>query len=349
MSQLKYEISMLILFENIRSIVRHLLSRWKFILLVAFFFGVGGILYAWFKKPVYTAEMSFVTDTEGKGGLSAYAGIAAQFGIDFGGGNSTLFEGDNLIELLKSRNMIVQTLLESADSKAKGKLLVEYYLQSEGLHDHPKIRNIEFSSFGSMDDRKRDSIIIQCAQNIVKNDLIIQKRDRKLSIIDLSVKSKSEFFAKRFAELLSENVISYYTDYKLKKSRQNVSILERQADSVRRILYSGIGSIAVINDLNVNPARQSLRTNSQLKQVEVQTNAALYTELVKHLELSRLSLRKETPLIQIIDSPMLPLKMKGIGRFYAGVVFAALGGILAILLVLLMHWIRLLKAKNSYG
>jgi hypothetical protein len=283
---------------------------------------------------MYIAKMSFVTDTESKGTFSAYAGIAAQFGLDLGGGNSTLFEGDNLIELLKSKKLLIQTLLTSVNAAADKRLMIDLYLEEVANNDKYTGKNF-FADASVVPDRTKDSILLKVTDDIVTKDLVIFKRDKKLSIIDLEIKSKSEFFSKRFAELLAANAIHYYTDYKTKKSLQNVAILERQTDSVRRILYGNIGEVAAMNDLNVNPARQSIRTGSQRKQVEVQASGALYAELLKNLELSRLSLRKETPLIQIVDTPILPLEKKGIGRLFAGLLFSVIGGGLIIIILLL--------------
>ncbi len=49
------------------------------------------------------------------------------------------------------------------------------------------------------------------------------------------------------------------------------------------------------------------RAPSAKRQVDVQANKAILTELVKQTELAKVTLRKETPLIQIIDRPILPL------------------------------------------
>lgn len=318
------------------SIIRYLLSKWILIITVCIIFGLIGVLYAWLKKPLYVAEMSFVTDTESKGTFGAYAGLAAQFGLDLGGGSSTLFEGDNLIELLKSKKLVMQTLLSPVAKQGDSRLMIDLYLEEVANIDEYAGKNA-FSRPGIIPERKRDSILLKVTESIVTQDLVIAKRDKKLSIIDMQMKSRSEFFSKQFSELLAQNAIRYYTDYKITKSRQNVAILEKQTDSVRRILYGNIGDVASINDLNVNPVRQSIRAGSQRKQVEVQASGALYAELLKNLELSRLSLRKETPLIQIVDTPILPLKKKGIGRLFAGLMFAAVGGGLTILVLLALR------------
>jgi uncharacterized protein involved in exopolysaccharide biosynthesis len=68
----------------------------------------------------------------------------------------------------------------------------------------------------------------------------------------------------------------------------------------------------------------------------VQANTAILTELVKQSELAKVTLRKETPLIQVIDKPILPLKMEKFGKA-KGIV---LGGILAGFLTVLVLIVR---------
>jgi uncharacterized protein involved in exopolysaccharide biosynthesis len=119
-------------------------------------------------------------------------------------------------------------------------------------------------------------------------------------------------------------------------------VLERQTDSIRRALNGAITGVAVANDntFNLNPALNVLRVPSARRQVDVQANTAILTELVKQSELAKVTLRKETPLIQVIDSPILPLKKEKFGKAKG----IALGGILAgflTLLVLIMR--RVLK------
>jgi uncharacterized protein involved in exopolysaccharide biosynthesis len=339
------EITLSELIKRIESALRYLLGRWQIIILAGFLMGLGGILYAWMQKVKYTAVLTFVTETDSKGPVSSYAGIAAQFGIDLGGGSNSLFEGENLIELLRSRSLIVQTLLEPTFNGAEP-LLIEEYLSINSIQENSKSEPINFSGHRINESRYRDSILFSAAENIIKNNLFIGKRDKKLSLIDLQVVSTNELFAKRFAEQLAENAIQYYTDYKVRKARQNVLLLEKQTDSVRSILFGSIHDVAASTDLNVNPIKQSVRTGTQRKQIDVQVNSALYVELIKNLELSRLNLRKETPLIQVIDTPILPLKKKGIGRLYAGLVGGVIGSFLAIFILLLSKWFSSVKRNT---
>ena len=50
------------------------------------------------------------------------------------------------------------------------------------------------------------------------------------------------------------------------------------------------------------------------RQEDLQANTAILNELVKQTELAKVTLSKETPLIQVIDRPILPLPKKHFGK-----------------------------------
>jgi len=141
------------------------------------------------------------------------------------------------------------------------------------------------------------------------------------------------FFQNFFTERLVQTVNDFYVQTKTKKAFQNVQILQRQADSVRAILNSSINGVASAIDAapNANPEMSTLRVTSQKRQIDVQANTAIYSQMVQNLELAKISLRQEIPLIQIIDKPVLPLaknKVKKITAIFIGIilgfVFAAI-------------------------
>src|SRR5690349_12921863 len=118
-------------FANIlRGWWKYFLSKWKILLVAFLLFAITGVLYAWFQKPIYTAELSFSSENTNQGRLGGYAGLAAQFGLDLSGGGGSLFEGDNLIELLRSRLLVEKTLLTSIPINGKTDLLVNYYIKA---------------------------------------------------------------------------------------------------------------------------------------------------------------------------------------------------------------------------
>lgn len=327
--------------EDFKKIIRgwivYLKSIVIWVILAGIIAGCCGIYYASKQKPVYTAQLTFASDISDPG-INAYSNIASQFGLNMGGGES-IFEGDNLMELLRSRLLVQKTFLSPVVINGKTELLVDYYIDSRDMRSQwksdPVLSKIAFSASPQPPDRKRDSIMKVFYGSIVNGAFTIDRVDRRLNILSATLQDNDELFAKLFIERLVNNAIQYYTDFKVGKARQNVAILEKQTDSVYNLVSGNIVSIASENDLNINPLRQLPRANVQKRGIDVQVNTALYGELVKNLELSRMALRRETPLIQIIDSPTLPLDKKKMGRLKATVLFGFIGGSLALLFFIL--------------
>ena len=335
------EISLKELIEKAKEWYSYLLSQWKIILLAGVVGASIGLTYSLISKPVYTATLSFVVEDEksGSGGLGSALGLASSLGLDMGGGSSSMFSGSNLIEFFKSRKMVEQTLLTPVLVEGKRISLAEMYIQNkkwrEKWEGKPKFANLQFlpNTDRAQFTRDQDSILGGMYSSLAKSSLLVSQKDKKISIISIDMKSESELFAKYFTEALAKNVSDFYVVTKSKKARLNMAILEKQTDSIRRELNGAITGVAAANDntFGLNPALNVRRAPSARRQVDVQANTAILTELVKQTELAKVTLRKETPLIQIIDKPILPLAKERFGKA-KGIL---MGGILAGFLVVM--------------
>jgi LPS O-antigen subunit length determinant protein (WzzB/FepE family) len=340
------EISMKEIILKFRAALRYLKAKMMIILIFAIIGAALGLALSILKKPVYSAVSTFVLDEGSKGGgLGQYAGLASLAGIDIGGmggGSNGIFDGDNILELYKSRFMIEKTLLSEVNIDGKKQLLINRYIDFNELRarwkDKEHIDNISFTGNPENFNRTQDSIITNIVELFNKKLLTVDKLDKKLSIIKVEVSSKDELFAKSFNNKLVETVNDFYSQTKTKKSNQNIKILQHQVDSVRSVLNSSINGVASAIDAapNANPALFILKVPSQKKQVDVQASTAIYAEMVKNLEISRMSLRQETPLIQIIDQPVLPLKKNYLGKF-TGILTGAFLGAFIIAFILLIN------------
>ncbi|MFC0514815.1 Wzz/FepE/Etk N-terminal domain-containing protein [Mucilaginibacter angelicae] len=347
------EISIKDFIGKIHSTSSYLKSKWVIILSISILGAAIGLAYSIFKKPLYTASSTFVLDDGNKsGGISQYAGLAAMAGIDLGGGSGSggIFQGDNILELYKSRLMIEKTLLSESVFNGKKQLLIDRYIEFNKLRDYWKkeenINSISFTGNPNNFSRTQDSIITAFVILFNKQILTVSKPDKKISIIRVDVTSKDELFARNFDLKLVETVNQFYLQTKTKKSNQNIQILQHQADSVRSVLNSSIYGVASAIDAapNANPSLQILKAPSQRKQVDVQASTAIYSEMVKNLELSKMSLRQETPLIQTIDVPVLPLTVTKTGKIAAAIIGLFLGALITSLFLISKKIIKKISA-----
>lgn len=334
------EISLKELLAKIREWIDYLLLQKKIIVLAGIIGAILGLTYSFIKKPVYTATLTFaLEDEKGAGGLGGALGLASSFGLDLGGSGGGIFSSSNLTELFKSRSMVEKTLLSPVNVDGKIISLAEMYIQNNEWRkkwdDKPKYSSIQFLPNANRKDftRDQDSIIGLMYVNLSKSGLSVAQKDKKISIINIDVSSTNELFSKYFCEALAKEVGQFYIETKSKKARMNMAILERQVDSVRGELNGAITGVAVANDntFNLNPALNVRRTPSARRQVDVQANTAILTELVKQSELAKVTLRKEIPLIQVIDRPILPLHKERLGKAKGILIGGFLFGFLMIL------------------
>jgi uncharacterized protein involved in exopolysaccharide biosynthesis len=346
------EISLKELIQKIQEWIAYLKTQWKLIIGIAALGGIIGFVYASFQKPNYLATTTFVLEEDKGGGMGGAMGLASSFGFDLGGGGGGLFTSSNIIELMKSRLVVEKTLLNPVQVAGKEISLADYYIQinelNAGWAKKPALANI---SFPANADRtkfslEQDSILYGISAGLTKNNLVIAQKDKKVSIISLTVKTQNELFSKLFCEQLLKETSDFYIETKSKKSRMNVDILQHQADSIRAELNGAIIGVATASDnvYNLNPALNVKRTPSTRRQVDVQANTAILTQLVAQLELSKVSLRKETPLVQLIDRPILPLEKDKVGRLKLLILGGFLGGFITVLYLVIGQLYRKMVA-----
>lgn len=321
--------------QNFSGWISYFISQWK-ILLLAGLLGLGlGALVSIFKKPVFVATTSFVLEDGDSGGMGNMSGLASLVGVNLGsmGGTSGLFQGDNIMELYRSERMLDEALLSPFD---ENQLLIDRFIGFEEIDkkwaSKVDIASMDFSIPRESFTVAQDSVVKEVAKLIRENQLSVSKPDRKLTIIQVTVSSKDEAYAKAFNEHLVENVNEFYRETKTKKTSENLAILQSQADSVRKILDESIGAYASATDRvpNANPLLSSATIETKKRQIDVQATGAVYEEVVKNLEIAKVNHRNNSPLIQIIDSPRFPLERSEI-RLVKGMVYGcAILGMLAI-------------------
>lgn len=334
---------------KIKGQIAYLKSKWLLIILVAFLGSVIGYLYASGEKKIYTATFSFALEDEKGGGGGSFNGLASQFGFDLGGSAGGAFSGPNLIELMKSRTLVVKALLTPVTANSREISLAEYYITFNGLRKGwekvPEYQGIQF--LPNADQQKftlaQNKIIGMIYTQVINPKILsVAQKDKKVSIIYIDVSSTNELFAKYFTESLVSVVSDFYIDTKSKKAKINVAILQSQADSIRSELSASMYGAASANDntFNLNPAFNVKRVTSSRKQIDVQANTAMLSQIVQNLEMAKVSLRKETPLIQPIDTPILPLPFENANKIKLMMTGGIVAGILMIVFLIARRWWR---------
>ena len=275
-------------------------------------FGILGLVYSSFKKVSFEANLTFVVDDsqDSKNPLGSVAGLANQFGFNIGGGSNGTFSQSNIKEIILSRRVVQEAILQKGTIEESSDVLIHHFLEFNGHYNQwveEGVEYIDFSINRSDYTFAHDSLMSFIYKDLLENYISIAT-DEEHSIVKLTCVSENEEFSKLLAESLVSNLESYYTKFQTAKSENSLELLSFRADSVLNELKIAEYKYASYKDANFGIQRaQGLLDEIRLKR-NVEILNVMYLEIVKNLEISKFTLINNKPLLNIIDRPNLPLK-----------------------------------------
>lgn len=297
---------------QIQAFLNLLIAKWKLLLVMAVLgFGIG-LAYHFVKPVEYIARTCFVVEESKAGSGNLMSALAGQFGFDIGSlsGTSGVLAGDNVLQLLKSGTLIKQTLLTDYDGKRS---LADVYAETEKLkrkwEGKKKVGKWIDFPVGKKLDRLQDSLLKVVYNKILEKNLSVLKPDRKLGFFELSVISKDEQFSQLFCIRLLKIATDFYVNTKTRRLQSNVQRLQAKADSLESMLNRKTYSTAETNKLllNANPVYANTGVSAEISNRDKFVQSTIYGEIIKNLEISKTAMIQETPTVQVVDYPDLPL------------------------------------------
>ncbi|MGY8951342.1 MAG: Wzz/FepE/Etk N-terminal domain-containing protein [Flavobacteriales bacterium] len=319
---------------SIRDFTRELKKKFILISTVLIISIILGLVYSSIQKDKFEAVLSFIVEGQSEGpNLSSISGMASQFGLDLGGSSSSTFSQQNVIELLKSRKVIESTLSKSCIVNNEEDILLNHYISINNMIEDGE--NISFFS------SSKDSITNIIWKEIIDFKIDLSYQNDEANILNLTYTSTSSEFAKNFTELLVEEISQMYSHYQTEKTKKSLKNLELRSDSIFRELKNSERNFARVKDRNLRVINASGRLDEIQYMREVQVLNAIYLELIKNTELVKMNLLNETPIIQLIDVPVLPLEYSNrSSKLFWVFSFSFLGLFLVSSLIILRKLIR---------
>ena len=307
------KISLSFLISGLKEWFSFLIAKKNFIVLVTSSILFFTISFNYLLNPVHYARTTFVLDNDSTSSMGDLSSLASLAGINASSfiEASSLFQIDNIQELYRSNAMIKKTLLSKSKIDNKDILIIERFIKAENIEKKWSSLGFNVNDLRSnKTSRVQDSLIKGLVKLIKKEYLVVNKPSRKTTILEIGFDHKDEILAKNFNKNLVKIVNQFYNTTKTLKSGSNLKILQRQSDSVKNVLDRSIMILAEIDQSipNPNPLSKVNLVPYQKAMIDVQANSAIYQELLKQLELAKVTHRNKIPLIQVIDSPNYPLE-----------------------------------------
>ncbi len=335
--------------ENVivEKILQKTARKWWLFLLIGIAGALVGFFYAFAQKTEYQSYLSFALDEGGtEGGGSAALGLAAQFGISLGGSQS-VFEGDNILDIIDSRRMIEGTLLSVDTFDNKPTTLIEFYLRNERpnspsdkVHFYPGQPRDSFTY-------AQDSLLYNTYLSFKQNYIVARRPDKRLNIYEVMVTSHNEKFSKVFTDKLIAETNDFYTKIRSKKAEETLQILEKRVPDMKHKLDASIENKAATQDANLNTPFANATVPLLKQQSNAEVYSAAYAEMFKNLEVARFQYLQSIPLLQIIDAANYPMKKIKPGKIKMAIVFSVLSAFIFLIIFIVVNYIKLSRQHLS--
>lgn len=304
-------------FKKIGEIRKMLVKNWKLILICLVLGGVLGWVYEYynFKRTRYLAFLTFNLESgSGQSDAGGLSDLASAFGLGGGGMGSTggLYHGENFPLLVKSRPMMERALMTEVSVKGKKQLLVNYYIEKSGImldewEENEKMKKIRFTSKPRDEFSTDESLAMMAIVKKINEETSFNKDNPKATFITIKCNTEDELLSKLWLETLMATVEQHYQATSTKKTKLILKIARRRVDSLAASLTNTEVRLAQFSDQNQQAVAQQARIAENRLTRNTSLLASMYFEAVRNLENVKMSLVKETPLIEFVDPVVLPL------------------------------------------
>lgn len=304
--------------------------RWFAVIVIICISSFLGLFFAVKSKPNYTAASSMMLESSKDGGsMTGALALASQFGLMGGASGATINE-DKLLEIIKSETIIKTALFQQATINGTTDILANHFID---LFDYKKLwednDSLQVFRFKNSKDNLsvlENSVFKMFYGQIVKSYIKTDKS--KSGIITITTTTSSEPFSKFFNDYLVNSVTSFYINRITEKGRINVNIVQKRVDSISGALRDAEVTLARWKDGSNQLVKAQGMVNEIRLRRNLEVNNSIYIEGIKQLELSKFALLEQTPFLQIIDQPTLPLNITGTVSHLRGILIGFVIGCL---------------------
>ena len=315
----------------------------RFVLRITTLFAIIGVVVALVSPVSYTASSTFMPQLSEGSTSSSLGGLASLAGINLSavmGGQPQEISPSLYPQITKSIPYRLSLLNEPVGPN--GVSIRAYILEkSSGFSALSTIKKytiglpgLLFSSVNNVDDNSESSLLTIHEEDMDLFDyldgVLTIEIDEKEGLVSLQAELDDRVMAARLAQAATDLLQSKVIAFKSQSARNNLDFIERQFESKRQEFEQIQDSIAIFKDQNLNIT--STLYQNQLTRLESQftVTSSVFQELAGQVEQAKIQVNKDTPIFTIIEPVSVPLERTKPKRKLIVVIWAFLGGVLAV-------------------
>ena len=297
-----------------------------------------------FSIPASFTVSVLLSPESGSSTNNNFSNMASILGINsLNGSNTDAINSSMFTEIITSTPFILdlyQTEITQSDST---KILFHQYIESQKAPWWNAILQSPYTIINIIKKTiSHDKIINQNIINPFKltqhqNKIIEQikksisaKTDKKSNITTISVTLQNPEVAAIVANITLNKLQLYFTDYKVKKAKEDYLYLENLCKERKEEYYNKQEIYASFLDKNRNINLQQIKAESARLENEMEISYNIYNQIQTQLELARAKVQEAKPIFAVIEPASVPIYPSSPNKTLITIGFMILGFILSI-------------------
>lgn len=336
----------------------------KLILKVIAVFFVIGLIIAFGSKVEYEASCKLMPENQegmksNLGGLGSLAGLAG-INLDMGGSGALIPElypqiAQSIPFIMKAWEKPIQ--FENQDTTVSSYVYFkEIYKPSFLGLVYKYTLGLPFQVKAWLTNTDEELTLKQDSNQIIRlnkedTELLEKYRERisvdvdtKTGILTLTTEMPDAYASAELAQLSTDLLTKYVTDYKISKAQENLDFVLARYDEAKIDFEKAQEKLALFNDRNRNVVTALAQAESQRIQNEYNLAFEVYKGLASQLEQAKIKVKEETPVFTVLEPVKVPIEKSKPNRKLILFIMVFLGLITGIMA--LLFEIFYLKFKN---
>ncbi|AFK02922.1 lipopolysaccharide biosynthesis protein [Emticicia oligotrophica DSM 17448] len=299
------------------------------IILATLIFTSGGVTYALLAREEFEASGKILPEMQSKtGNLGQLAGLASLAGFDIGGASGSGIDAvrpDLYPDVLKSTPFFLSLFKVKVKTKDNQEIPFAQFYDTFVLKNKIKQENTKIQY-------PQSNEYITLSYQTEKNIVDLRRRinavyDKKTGLITVNAKFPDPVVATLVTNYSMNYLTQYITNYRTEKAKRDLNFLAERLDAAKGKYYNNQAKKAQYSDQYQLSMMKLQTADLQRERIESEyrISSTFYNTLLQKYEEAKLKLQQETPVIKVLEPPVVPNKKTEPKRVIIVLISAILG------------------------
>lgn len=318
------------------ALVNLLWGKKKRIILNCFWGGVLSIIIAFSIPKEFTSTVVIAPEIAGMGGVSGGLGaLASMAGINMDTESEAIYP-QLYPQIVSTTPFLCDLLNMQVTAKYRKDTITTSLYNYLSLYQKEAWWSTVMSAPGKIIKNEKDSLkagqvldsrhLSKSQQKLIKsfNERIAVELDKQTSAIFIKVLMQDASVAASVADVVTENLQEYVTEYRTAKARKDLENTQRMFDEARENYYTAQKAYAEYCDQHQGVSKMQYLVEQDRLENEQNLAYSLYNQIAQQLDMCRTKLLEQTPVLIILQPSTTPYKATTPKKMVIGLLFVFL-------------------------